>query len=84
MYERSLRAFARLARWQRIVIAVPITFVTLWFVSAVIIVLFAFALGIGLLVAAIADLLILFAVTRFVRRAKRYRERNPNRVPDPN
>jgi hypothetical protein len=83
MYERTLRAFAGLATWQRIVIAVPVTCVTLWFVSAAIILSFAFALGIGLPVAAIADVLILFAVARFVRRAKRYRERSPNPVPDP-
>ncbi len=73
MYERALGTFARLPSWQRIVVAGLSTCVILWLVWAAILILFAFALTLGIVVAAVASLFVLLRVRRLIATTNRYR-----------
>jgi hypothetical protein len=73
MKERTLRAFARRPRWQRATIAMLATLIVLWVAWGVILVLFAFALRIGVIAAALASVWILFSLRKFLVAASRYR-----------
>jgi preprotein translocase subunit SecF len=73
MYERAVGAFARLPSWRRIVVVGLSTCVILWFVWAAILVLFAFALTLGIVVAVVASLFVLLRVRRLIASMNRYR-----------
>jgi hypothetical protein len=67
MIERAHGAFGRLPNWQRIAVASLATCITLFFVWSVILILFAFALTLGIILAAIASPFVALGVRRLMQ-----------------